>query len=208
MTRAEWRWRPALLTPAFVVVVLSPRVSPSQVAVTGRVVVGETGASLEGATVILEPGPGAEGERRTAQTDAKGRFQWDDVPAGQYVVRIQAEAYLERTREVTISEEDVHLALSVLTTPDLTGRVLKPDGEPVANAHVSCSTMGQTGRIFFQRPAPDAETDETGKGRVGGVTPGPCYVTVFAPGCKPFMRRDVVVEAGEETAIEVKLEPE
>jgi 5-hydroxyisourate hydrolase-like protein (transthyretin family) len=148
MARYARSWQPLLMLVVTVALLALPQLSLTQVTVTGRVVVGETGRSLEGATVILERRNGEGGEVERAQTSDKGRFEWEGVAAGEYTVRIEAEGYLERTREVTVAGEDVHLALSAIATPRrrlASGPACHERPEPMAKADSGSASTGSAG---------------------------------------------------------------
>lgn len=86
-------------------------------AVSGEVVQAETGAALEGATVVLAPAtPGLVGDpaggafvaaTRSAVTGPGGAYRFDGVPSGRYVLRVSRLGFRAATVEVELRGGDV-----------------------------------------------------------------------------------------------------
>jgi len=70
----------------------------------GRVVSRRGDRAVEGATVTMRDGAGAE---RTTTSDASGAFRFDDVPFGQYRVAVRAEGFLDAESPESIAPGQV-----------------------------------------------------------------------------------------------------
>jgi len=69
-----------------------PPPSPDNGFIAGRVIEGDTGGAIAGATIVLQQG-GATGPRRVATSDASGSFTFGDAVAGSYGVTVTAPGY-------------------------------------------------------------------------------------------------------------------
>ncbi len=103
---------------------------PAPVLVEGVVVDYETGEPVPGATVSLDAGaPGTTGAG-TRVTDEGGRFRFQDVPAGTYVLHVNSHDHLEMINTFEVSgEEDLDLILPV-STQDIELEPLLREREP------------------------------------------------------------------------------
>lgn len=156
--------------------------------IRGRVVAADTARPLPRAVVNLI-GPQ---QQRTAQTDADGRYAFQDLPAGTYTVTADGgqhrAAYLSmgyggvrpdgswvnaapRSRQIKLDpgerRDDVDIGLQRAAA--ITGQVVDGSGEPVARISVRALRL-QRGR----RPTGSAMamTDDLGQYRIFGLSPG------------------------------------
>lgn len=142
------------------------------VAVTGQLAIrGATPGTLGGQTVTLFPTLG--GAARTALTDGEGRFVFDRVASGDYVVEATISQTQEATRAVPVTVVATDVALPPLEFGGLgsiVGRVQDGTGGLVPAAQV----------LAGDRPAqtPDAQ----GAFELQAVPAGPQVIVAYAPG--------------------------
>src|SRR5688572_11604935 len=155
--------------------------------IRGRVTAQDTGAPVRRAQV-RGTSAGAGGGR-LATTDADGRFELRDLPAGQWSLTASKPGFVaQRLGQRRPFETVVPLDLQdgqQLTTANfaltrggaITGRVFDDFGDPVANARVQVlrSQMVEGRRRLVQTGTGD-ETDDTGAFRLYGLAPGDYYV--------------------------------
>src|SRR5215471_5162080 len=152
--------------------------------VIGTVVDSTTGARLSGAQVTITSFDTQEAVGML--TDENGRFAFEDVPAGKYVLSAKRKGYLEQ-----LYKEHQQFSTSIITGPGLntenlrfelrrgasiSGVVIDEAGEPVRNAQVSLfqqgRSMGQSNT--FQRGATNA--NDVGQFRFGSLLPGTYFL--------------------------------
>ncbi|AMV36284.1 carboxypeptidase regulatory-like domain-containing protein [Planctomyces sp. SH-PL62] len=171
------------------------------------VVVDEAGKPVEGATVELSM-PATEAERdnyyftfASSKTDAQGRWRVGEAPEdlGRASGRIEHPDYRPTSLE-KVGASEMRSELTKGAT--VTGRVLGPDGKPVAGAKATY------GRDVYLSNAPEAKTNENGEFVLKNCDPGSAWVGVEAPGFAPGVADVLVKEKGEETPpVAIALEP-
>lgn len=104
--------------------------------IQGTITDAETGASIEGAMLLLT-GDGTA----TTTTDSAGRFLLDQLVAGNYSLEIRADGYAAIHQPITLSvgstlilSRALEPAAGVLVRGTVTAQV---DGEPIADATVT-----------------------------------------------------------------------
>jgi 5-hydroxyisourate hydrolase-like protein (transthyretin family) len=156
--------------------------------VAGTVVDAVTGAPLNNAQVTLtaRDSQGAE----TMLTDDNGRFAFDDVPAGKFVLSAKRKGYLEQ-----LYKQHQQFSTAIVTGPELNTENLRFDlhpgasisgvitdeaGEPVRNAQIFLIQrellMGR--RTSFQRAG--TATNDLGRFRFAQLTPGTYFIAASA----------------------------
>jgi hypothetical protein len=95
--------RCALLVAAFVLLCTSAWAQPQSASIRG-VVENETGAVLAGATVVLSHPDGALKETRT---DQQGRFAFNSVARGEFVLIVEADQYQTAEQRIVVGPEPV-----------------------------------------------------------------------------------------------------
>jgi protocatechuate 3,4-dioxygenase beta subunit len=156
--------------------------------IRGRVIDASTGAPLRRAGIRLS---GAEiREMRTALTDAEGRYEFTDLPAGQFNLSATKSGYVDLSYgQTTLGELGKQLKVAdkqVIEKVDfklprgavITGRVLDEYGEPVADAQVSVLRNQYTSS--GPRPVNAGRmstTDDIGEFRLFGLAPGQYYLS-------------------------------
>ena len=155
--------------------------------IRGRVTAQDTGAPVRRAQV--RGTAGGAGFARLATTDADGRFELRDLPAGQWSLQASKPGFVtqrlgqRRPFETVVpldlqNDQQLGTANFALTRGGaITGRVFDDFGDPVANARVQVlrSQMMEGRRRLVQTGTGD-ETDDTGAFRLYGLAPGDYYV--------------------------------
>ena len=162
--------------------------------IRGRVVAARTGAPLRRAQV---QGFAAEGQvRRTTTTDADGRYEFADLPAGRFTVSVTKAGYVtlqygqRRTFEagtpITLSDGQQidRVDFSLPRGAVISVRVTDDFGDPIAGAQIQVQryqygtdgqrrlTAVQTGGVFGL-----STTDDRGELRAFGLMPGEYIVS-------------------------------
>jgi hypothetical protein len=153
--------------------------------VTGQVIDATSGAPIAGAVVEITGGP----QHPLQLTDAQGRFLFQDVRPGQYLLTARAAGYVSpdasasdimpRGRRLTARYEQpaggIELRLSAM--PVISGRVIDDLGEPVPGVRVSALLLSRPALTSPDNPlagmplVTGTTTDDRGEYSLS-VTPG------------------------------------
>jgi hypothetical protein len=168
-----------------------PRETPTGTAVIrGRVVAADTGAPIRRAQVRAFS-PEAR-ESRGTSTDAEGRFELKDLPAGRWELVVSKAGFVtlrhgqRRPREagqpIELGDgETMSRANFVLPRgAAVTGRIVDEYGDPVAGTRVQAMRYQTVQGARQLMPAGNDQTDDTGSYRLYGLTPGDYYITAVA----------------------------
>ncbi len=153
--------------------------------IRGTVVAADNGSPIRRAQVRIA-GQGAQG--RLATTDAQGRFELRDLPAGRYTLSALKGGFVsvqygqrrpsESGTPLEIGEGQI-LEKVVIALPRgsvISGRITDEFGEPVANAIVTTLRYGYAGGARRLLPAGGQNsrdtTDDQGQFRLFGLSPG------------------------------------
>ena len=154
----------------------------------GRVVAADSGQPLRRAQVRLFSPELREG--RTTSTDAEGRYEFRDLPAGRYTVSAAKGSYVslqygqkrpfesgkpvELLDTQTIEKIDFGLPKGAI----ITGHVLDEFGEPVTDVVVTAQRYQFTqGRRQLVTAGRSGSTNDIGEFRIFGLSPGQYYVS-------------------------------
>jgi len=160
---------------------------PAGTSVIRGVVTSDAGGPVRRAQVRANIGgmPGA----RVTSTDAQGRFELRDLPAGRWTVSASkpgfvTQRYGQRRPFETVSPievtdgQRVDANFSLLRGGVITGRVQDDLGDPVANVRVMVQRRQMIeGRRRMINVGVTDETDDTGAFRLYGLAPGEYYVS-------------------------------
>jgi hypothetical protein len=125
---------------------------------------------------------------RLSTTDADGRFELKDLPAGRWTIAASKGGFVTQQfgqRHPFESVEPVDLAEGQRVTANftlsrgsvITGRVSDEFGDPITGARVQVlRSQVQQGRRRLTPIASGAQTDDTGSFRVFGLAPGEYYI--------------------------------
>ncbi len=160
--------------------------------IKGRIVAADTGTPVRRAQVRLT---GSEVGSKTAMTDAEGRFEFRELPAGRFNVSATKSGFVNvqygQTRPFesgkTIELADAQLLdkadIALPRGSVISGRLLDEFGDPVPDAMVSAMrSTWSNGRRKLQPAGRTAQTNDLGQFRLFGLPPGEYYVSGSAAG--------------------------
>jgi protocatechuate 3,4-dioxygenase beta subunit len=192
--------------------------------VTGRVTESGSGKPITAFTVRMRIyyGPGTPSapynEETYVQSNPDGEFTVPGVPAGDFVVEAFAPGYapgFSSNFTVESGRSVSGIAVQLGQGGSLSGRVVDASGKPVGRAKVtthdnewSDDAFTQAIGITYPTNATSAEvrTGDDGRFTITGLAPDAYQITVLATGYTGFMRRDLRVTEGVDTAVgDVKL---
>src|SRR5262245_7418515 len=156
--------------------------------VRGRIIDAQSGAPLRRASVrIFSP---QIRESRTALTDAEGRYEFTDLPAGQFNLNATKVGFVdlaygqtapsEMGKPLKIGDKQVVEKIDFLLPRGavVTGRVLDEYGEPIADVQVSM--LRNQYSVTGPRPVNTgrtATTNDIGEFRLFGLAPGQYFLS-------------------------------
>ena len=155
--------------------------------ITGRVLSTDTGAPLRRAQVRLSaPEIGV----KMALTDAEGRFEFKELPAGRFTLNASKSGYVnvqygqtrpfESGRPIELADKQV-LGKADIGMPRggvISGRIVDEFGEPLPDAVVSAMRQSwSNGRRRLLPTGRTAQTNDLGQFRMYGLPPGEYYVS-------------------------------
>ena len=165
--------------------------------IVGRVLSADTGAPIRRAQVRIS---GIEIGSKAALTDAEGRYEFRDLPAGRFTVNASKSGYVgvqygqtrpfEQGRPIELSDKqvlekvDIHMPRGSV----ISGRIVDEFGEPVADAMVTAmrqSWMG--GRRRLVPAGRTGQTNDLGQFRMYGLPPGDYYVSATLRNAESMM---------------------
>jgi len=153
----------------------------------GRVVAADTGAIVRRAQVRIS---GPDIGSKTAFTDAQGRYEFRELPAGRFNVSVSKSGFVtmqygqnrpfEPGRPIDLVDAQVMEKADVALPRGsaVSGRVVDEFGEPVSDANVTAMRMQYTGGRRRLVPAGrNSTTNDLGQFRVFGLPPGEYFVS-------------------------------
>ena len=158
--------------------------------IEGRVV-SDDGRPVTNATIVALSGTSPVIPRAT-RVDSEGRFIFDDLSAGAYIISATAPGYIDQS----LSQNDpslwprhligTQLKITMIKGGVITGTVTNSTGEPVVGTPVSATPVNglSTPSMSFMGLGSASETDDRGIYRIYGLLPG--QYTVTAGGGGPF----------------------
>ncbi len=151
--------------------------------IRGRITSLDTGKPLRRAQVRLTAGESST--PRTASTSTDGRYEFRDIPAGRYTLRVERSGYLplsygqrrpgEQGRPLEIAEKEVaeKIDFSLPRMGVISGRVLDEVGEPIAAVTVWAMQVRYfQGQRKLVPAGGNVRTDDTGQYRLLALPPG------------------------------------
>ena len=153
----------------------------------GRVLAADSGSVIRRAQVrISSPDIGT----KTTMTDAQGRYEFKELPAGRFSVSVTKSGYVtmqygqtrpfEPGRPIELAEAQVmdKVDVGLPRGSVLAGRVVDEFGEAVADADVTAMRMQyQNGKRRLVQTGRNASTNDLGQFRLYGLPPGEYYVS-------------------------------
>jgi hypothetical protein len=164
----------------------------------GQIVAADNGTPIRRAQVRISSPDAREG--RVATTDAQGRFEIKELPAGRYQMTASKGGFVSlQYGQRRPSESGTPIELGEAQTIDkiaialprgsvLGGRVTDEFGEPVANASVTAWRYAYSAGARRMMPAGANSrdtTDDQGQFRLFGLPPGDYYVSAMLRGGGP-----------------------
>ena len=161
-------------------------------AIRGRVVAGDTGLPLRRAEVYLNKVEssggtrtikGASGDDSGTTTDAEGRYEFKNLPAGAYSLNVAKAPYLTgpldpqavnvRMIELQSGETLDRVDFTLARGGVITGRVVDEFGEPLSGLDVSARRVQTiSGKRQLVPFGPRGLTNDIGEFRIFGLEPG------------------------------------
>jgi len=184
----------AIVPPLTLVALLLRAQSPASKpgSVDGTVVNSATGEPIKKASVRLEnqPGPGEKGHLPvTTLSDASGRFHFDTVEPGSYVVGAQHDAYMNTQGRYGMPApfqvaEEQHLSgvvVKLVPLGVLSGHVQTENSDPIQGAHVTVLRYSyESGRRRLGGTA-QVQTNDLGEFEILNLAPGRYYLQAAGP---------------------------
>jgi hypothetical protein len=163
----------------------------------GRVVTGDTGTIIRRAQVRISS---ADIGTKTAFTDAQGRYEFKDLPAGRFSVTVSKSGFVtmqygqtrpfEPGRPIELVDGQVmeKTDIALPRGSAVSGRILDEFGEPVADAIVTAMRMQYSGgRRKLMPSGHGSTTNDLGQFRLFGLPPGEYYVSATVRSAEPMM---------------------
>jgi hypothetical protein len=157
--------------------------------IRGRIVAGDTGKPLRRAQIALSA-PELGSQPRTTNTNADGRYEIKDLPAGRYTVSVSRSGYLplrygqrrplEQAKPLQVLDrqavEKIDFVLPRMGL--IAGRVFDELGEPISGVRVFAmqSVYVDGRRQFLSVGGGLVQTDDAGQYRLSGLAPGAYFV--------------------------------
>jgi hypothetical protein len=172
----------------------------------GRVVAAETGTPVRRAVIrISSPDIGS----KTAMTDAEGRYEFRDLPAGRFNLSVSKAGYVTvqygQTRPFEQGKPIDLIDAQVMDKADfvmprgsvISGRVVDEFGEPMSDAMVmAMRSVWAGGRRRLQSTGRSATTNDLGQFRIYGLSPGDYYVSATMRGGPEMMAMEMATMLG------------
>jgi hypothetical protein len=166
---------------------------PGTSVIKGQVIAADSGSPIRRAQVRVASLDARES--RLIATDAQGRFEIRELPAGRYTMTASKGGFVTlQYGQRRPSESGTPIELGDNQTIDrlnialprggvIGGRIVDEFGEPVANATVTAMRYGYAGGTRRLMPAAGAnandQTDDQGRYRLFGLPPGEYYVSAM-----------------------------
>jgi protocatechuate 3,4-dioxygenase beta subunit len=170
----------------------APQQRPAQTgtaSIRGRIVAADTGKPLRRAQITLSA-PELGSQPRTANTNADGRYEIKDLPAGRYTVSVSRSGYLplrygqrrplEQAKPLEVLDRQAveHIDFALPRMGLIAGRIFDELGEPIAGVRVSAmrSVYLEGHRRLVSAGGGLFSTDDAGQYRLPGLVPGSYFV--------------------------------
>ncbi len=165
------------MTPRLLLAVLAAASAHAAV-IRGNVVENFTGKLLTRALVILQPLPGTPAEVRSMRTTSLGRFEFDNLPAGAYLVKASRRGFLPteygqkrwNSAGVPIMLEDADTTFLAIRLPRYSaigGTIVDENEIGLPGHEVAVYRWSDPPELIRQSTA-----DDRGVYRIGGLEPG------------------------------------
>jgi hypothetical protein len=163
----------------------------------GRVVAADSGSGVRRAQVRIS---GPDIGSKTALTDAQGRYEFRELPAGRFTISVSKPGYVnmqygqlrpfESGKPIDLLDAQVmdKADVSLPRGSVLAGRIVDEFGEAVADADVQAMRMQfQNGKRRMAPAGRNATTNDLGQFRIYGLPPGEYYVSATLRNMSSFV---------------------
>ena len=153
----------------------------------GRVAAADSGSAVRRAQVRIS---GPDIGTKTAMTDAQGRFEFRDLPAGRFNLSVSKAGYVtmqygqtrpfEQGKAIDLTDGQLmdKADIALPRGSVLAGRIVDEFGEAVADAEVQAMRLQyQNGKRRLTPSGRTAMTNDLGQFRIYGLPPGEYYVS-------------------------------
>lgn len=160
--------------------------------IRGRIVSADTGTPVRRAQVRLS---GPEVGMRTALTDAEGRFEFQELPAGRFTINVSKSGYVsiqygqtrpfESGKTIDLGDKQIldRVDIALPRGGVISGRIIDEFGEPMPDTSVQAlRSTWSNGRRRLQPTGRTAMTNDLGQYRLYGLPPGEYYVSATMGG--------------------------
>jgi hypothetical protein len=167
---------------------VKPRTGTARI--RGRVLAADTSAPIRRAIVRLTAPE--LGDQRSRMTDADGRYDFRDLPPGNYLITASKTGFLsggvgatrpeDMPKAVKLGEAEVATADDVILMRAcaIAGRVVDDFGDPVSDAQIRVLRYQSVGGVRRLMPNNGASTNDLGQFRVYALQPGTYFVSAQA----------------------------
>jgi len=173
----------------------------------GRATAADSGSPVRRAVVRIS---GQDIGSKTAMTDAEGRYEFRDLPAGRFNLSASKAGYVavqygqtrpfEQGKPIDLTDGQVMDKADFLMPRGgvISGRVLDEYGDPVSEAMVmAMRSMWAGGRRRLQPTGRSAMTNDLGQFRIYGLSPGDYFVSATVRGgAEMMMAMDMAMAMG------------
>jgi protocatechuate 3,4-dioxygenase beta subunit len=161
--------------------------------IRGRVLALDGGGPIRRAQVRIS---GAEVAPKAALTDAEGRFEFRDLPAGRFTLQATKSGYVnvqygqtrpfESGKPIELADKQAldNADISMPRGSVIAGRIVDEFGDPIPDVSVTAMRQSwQNGRRrLVPSPGRIAQTNDLGQFRIYGLPPGDYYVSATLRG--------------------------
>ncbi|HEV7683061.1 MAG TPA: carboxypeptidase-like regulatory domain-containing protein [Pyrinomonadaceae bacterium] len=156
--------------------------------IKGRIVASD-GQPLTNANILVQSLTGAQSTKPT-RPDLEGRFSFDDLAPGSYVLVATAPGYIDQSMSVTDPNDwpryliGANVRVNMIKGGVITGLVTNAKGEPMVGVPVRATMMNVSSLsvLSFVSGGGIIETDDRGSYRIYGLLPGQYLVNTGGNG--------------------------
>jgi protocatechuate 3,4-dioxygenase beta subunit len=163
----------------------APQAPPKQ-SIQGKVVDGKTGQPIRKVNVTLAGGDPVS--NYSVLTAADGSFSIDNPNPGRYTVTLEHNGFVpatlnRRQNSFTLQSGQAltGLVFKMLPAGVIFGKIVDPDGDPLASVSVNAAPAGAAPRGLQRFARGDASTNDLGEFRISNLRPGKYLISATPP---------------------------
>jgi hypothetical protein len=156
--------------------------------VQGKVVQDPGGQGIRKVKVMLISRSSQTPQEYEAITDQAGQFKVENVPQGEYAVRLEragyaADAKTKRDKVVRVitGQDTKDLVFQMLAAAVISGKIVDLEGDPVPNVNVMAIASTRVATIGSARALTRGATNDLGEYRIADLSPGKYIVQATPP---------------------------